>query len=175
MTCDVNTDVVYFYVTRMVAQRPTRHDERVAERGGQKSEPLDVANLDWGALPGKFSQHLGLEITEVSDERVVGRWVAGAHLDDQAGHLNRGAHSTVIESVASIGASVWLGERGRAVGVNNNTDFIADNGNDRSFVSTATPVHRDDEQQLWQVETVNSVGVLVARGQVRLQNLEPKG
>ncbi len=43
------------------------------------------------------------------------------------------------------------------------------------MTSTATPIHRGRLQQVWVVETVDADGRVVARGQVRLQNLYPQG
>ena len=81
------------------------------------------------------------------------------------------ASSPVVESMASIGASVWLGSRGHVVGVNNNTDFLR---SIRSGTVTArsTPIHRGRRQQLWAVEMTDDDGRLLARSQVRLQNIE---
>ena len=45
-----------------------------------------------------------------------------------------------------MGATVWLGEQGRVVGVNNNTDFYRAVSKG-SLTSTATPLHRGRLQQ----------------------------
>jgi 1,4-dihydroxy-2-naphthoyl-CoA hydrolase len=58
------------------------------------------------------------------------------------------------------------------VGVNNNTDFFRAVA-EGDLTSTATPLHRGRSQQLWVVETRDTQDRLVARGQVRLQNLYP--
>jgi uncharacterized protein (TIGR00369 family) len=69
---------------------------------------------------------------------------------------------------------VWLDAQGRhanVVGVSNHTDFLRAV---REGVVTArsTPIHRGRTQQLWLVEVHDEADRLVARGQVRLQNLE---
>jgi acyl-coenzyme A thioesterase PaaI-like protein len=57
------------------------------------------------------------------------------------------------------------------VGVSNQTDFIRAT-TDGVLIGSATPIHRGRTQQLWQVAVTNeSTGKLVARGQVRLQNV----
>ena len=56
------------------------------------------------------------------------------------------------------------------MGVNNNTDFYRA-VNAGTITSTATPVHRGKSSQVWVVESVQEDGTVVARGQVRLQNL----
>ena len=60
----------------------------------------------------------------------------------------------------------------RSVGVNNSTDFYR-GLRSGDLVSTAVPVHRGRSQQVWVVETLDAEERLVARGQVRLQNLYP--
>jgi uncharacterized protein (TIGR00369 family) len=57
------------------------------------------------------------------------------------------------------------------VGVSNQTDFLRAT-RDGVLVGSATPIHRGRTQQLWEVDVVREEdGKLVARGQVRLQNI----
>ncbi len=122
-------------------------------------------------ITGAFVQHLGVEFTETSGDRVVATWQARPDLHQPYGIVHGGVHCSVIETLASIGAAMWMGERGKVVGVNNNTDFYRAVREGR-LTSTATPLHRGRSQQVWLVETVGEDGKLSARGQVRLQNLE---
>ena len=119
---------------------------------------------------GPFTDYLGVKFEEVTGDRVVATWVANESLHQPFGIVHGGAHCGVVETLASIGASVWFGDRGQVVGVNNNTDFYRA-VSDGELRSTATPVHRGRSQQVWAVETVDTDGRTVARGQVRLQNL----
>ena len=67
---------------------------------------------------------LELECREVSAAKVVVRWtVVPQHLQ-LFGVVHGGVYCSVRESTVSIGAQMWLYERGIAVGVNNNTDFL---------------------------------------------------
>ena len=124
------------------------------------------------ALAGSFVDHLGVELSEMSAQRVVATWVARPELHQPYGIVHGGVHCSVIETLASIGAATWFGDRGKVVGVNNNTDFYRA-VTDEEMVSTATPLHRGRSQQVWVVETIDTRGRLAARGQVRLQNLYP--
>jgi uncharacterized protein (TIGR00369 family) len=65
-----------------------------------------------------------------------------------------------------------VGDRGQfAVGVNNNTDFVRPMTTGRLDV-VAEPIQQGRTLQLWQVVLTRSDdGKLVARGQVRLQNV----
>jgi 1,4-dihydroxy-2-naphthoyl-CoA hydrolase len=57
------------------------------------------------------------------------------------------------------------------VGVSNHTNFLKSVRDGERVVATATPVHRGRSQQLWQIEMRDEQDRLVARGEVRLQNL----
>jgi len=121
---------------------------------------------------GPFVEHLGLEFTGVDAERVSATWLARPALHQPYGIVHGGVHCSVVETLASVGAATWLGNRGQVVGVNNNTDFYRA-VSDGAMVSEAVPLHRGRSQQVWVVETRDADDRVVARGQVRLQNLYP--
>jgi uncharacterized protein (TIGR00369 family) len=126
-----------------------------------------------GDFTGEFVRHVGIEMTEVTGDRVLAHWEAAAKHHQPYGIVHGGVHCTVIETLASVGGATWLGGAGQVVGVNNNTDFFRA-VREGAMTSTATPVHRGRSQQVWLVETVDEQGRLVARGQVRLHNLYPQ-
>lgn len=123
--------------------------------------------------PGPFVEHLGLHMTEIGPDRMVGEWTAEEKHHQPYGIVHGGVHCAVVETLASVGAAVWLGERGQVVGVSNSTDFYRA-VRTGPLLSTGTPVHRGRSQQVWVVETHDGDGKLVSRGQVRLQNLYPR-
>lgn len=126
------------------------------------SQPTDTS--------GPFVDHLGIELTEVTPDLVTARWTAGERHHQPYGIVHGGVHCSVVETLASVAGWAWLGDRGKVVGVNNNTDFFRA-AREGEMSSRATPVHRGRSQQVWLVETTDADGRLVARGQVRLQNL----
>lgn len=145
----------------------------VTNASGNGTGPSDapaevVANND--AIKGGFATLLGLDFTEVTPDRVVGRWTIRPELWQPYGIVHGGVYCGVIESMASVAGAVWLGDRGQVVGVNNTTDFLraVRTGELRA---EATPLHRGRSQQLWQVLITDEQDRLIARGQVRLQNL----
>ncbi|MGI8522450.1 MAG: PaaI family thioesterase [Nocardioides sp.] len=122
---------------------------------------------------GPFAHHLGLELQAADGERVVATWSARSELHQPYGIVHGGVHCSVVETLASVGAALWLADRGKVVGVNNTTDFFRA-VTEGTLTSTATPLHRGRLQQLWLVETVSDHdGRVAARGSVRLQNLYP--
>jgi uncharacterized protein (TIGR00369 family) len=124
--------------------------------------------------PGTFVEYLGLDLREVTGERVVASWTAGPRHHQPYGIVHGGVHCSVVETLGSIGAAHWLLSRdpeAKVVGVNNNTDFFRA-VTDGALTSTGVPLHQGRLQQLWLIETHSDAdGRLVARGQVRLQNL----
>ncbi|MGC4891965.1 PaaI family thioesterase [Micromonospora sp. DT227] len=121
-------------------------------------------------LTGGYVALLGLELDEVSADRVVIRWRVRPELHQPHGIQHGGVYCSVVETAASVGGSLWLGDRGRVVGVSNQTDFLRA-VRDGELTAVGTPVHRGRSQQLWLVEITDGDARLVARGQVRLQNL----
>ena len=113
---------------------------------------------------------LGLEFEEVGPERVVIGWEVTPALHQPYGIVHGGVHASVVETAASIGGAVWLGERGQVVGVSNHTDFLRA-VRDGRLRAVGEPIHRGRLQQLWLVEIRDAQDRLVARGQVRLQNI----
>ena len=128
---------------------------------------LDIVN---GDMTGPFVRHLGLELTSISGDRVEARWTAGEKHHQPYGIVHGGVHASVVETLGSVGAAAWFGDRGQCVGVSNSTDFFRA-VREGEMSSTATPIHQGRSQQVWVVETHDAEGRLVARGQLRVQNI----
>lgn len=121
---------------------------------------------------GPFAKSLGIELDTATGDEVTAHWTVLPEMHQPHGILHGGVHCSVVETLASIGASLWLGESGKVVGVSNSTDFYRASSAGR-LTSSARPLHRGRSQQVWLVETIDEQGRNVARGQVRLQNLNP--
>ena len=113
---------------------------------------------------------LGLRLDEVGPDRVVISWTVGPEHLQPFGLVHGGVHCAVVETAASVGGAAWYGERGNVVGVSNQTDFLRA-VREGTLRAVAEPVHRGRLQQLWLVEIRDEAERLVARGQVRLQNI----
>lgn len=121
-----------------------------------------------------FDDELGLRYTELSPDGARAQLQVGPKLLQPMGLVHGGVYCSMVESMASVAAYTWLnarGDGGNVVGVNNNTDFL------RSVTSgtvygSAEPIHRGRRQQLWLVTITDDDHRVIARGQVRLQNLE---
>jgi 1,4-dihydroxy-2-naphthoyl-CoA hydrolase len=134
----------------------------------EQTEPLDARHPPTAGL----AELIGLELTEATPDRVTGWLDAGPEHHQPMGLVHGGVHCAVVETLASIGAYLNVHEQGLdVVGVSNATDFLRPHRRGR-LDAVAEPIHVGRTQQLWQaVITRASDGKVVARGQVRLQNV----
>jgi len=132
---------------------------------------------DSDRLPDEFSAPydatLGLVYTEITPDGMKAQLEVKPHLLQPMGIVHGGVWCSMVESMASVSAYVWLKENGggNVVGVNNNTDFLRAITEGTAY-GVSEPVHRGRRQQLWLVTIRDDDKRLIARGQVRLQNLE---
>lgn len=122
-----------------------------------------------------FDSEIGLIYTETSPDGVKAHLTVTAKLHQPTGIVHGGVWCSMIESMASVSAYLWLTENGggNVVGVNNNTDFLRAITEGTAY-GVSEPIHRGRRQQLWLVTVRNADDRLIARGQVRLQNLGPE-
>ena len=120
----------------------------------------------------EFLRIAGLRVEEVGGTRVRGSLTLGKQHHTPWGVVHGGVYAAAVESAASIGASAAVEDQGQfAVGLNNNTDFLRPMTEGRAEV-VAEPIMQGKGQQLWQVIITRADdGKVVARGQLRLQNV----
>lgn len=125
------------------------------------------------AVASRFVATLGLTFDEITERTVTGRVVLGPQHHGPWGAVHGGVYSTVVERAASVGASWAVVDRGlRAVGVHNATDVFAQVTAGRVDVR-AEAVHQGDLHQVWVVDILAADdGTRIARGQLRLQNID---
>lgn len=127
--------------------------------------PSDDAGLERG-----FIKLVGVRVTEASGDRVVLTCPVTPDLHQPFGLVHGGVYATLAETAASVGGSLWFGDRGKVVGVSNHTDFLRA-VRQGELRAEATPLSRGRTTQLWQVEIADEQGRLIAHAKVRLQNL----
>lgn len=126
-----------------------------------------------GEFAAPFDATLGLVYTEVTPDGLKAQLLVKPSLLQPMGIVHGGVWCAMVESMASVSAYVWLRDNGggNVVGVNNNTDFLRAITEGTAF-GVSEPVHRGRRQQLWLVTIRDEGQRLIARGHVRLQNLE---
>ena len=121
-----------------------------------------------------WGRTLGLEVLEVTPERVRARLMAGPQHHQPYGVLHGGVYCSIVEAVASYGAgyrALSLGQKG-VLGVSNATDFFRSHSTGE-LRCEGLPIHSGRTAHLWEVQVTRaSDGKLVARGQVRFHVLD---
>ena len=141
----------------------------LSEQNGSRLQGREVVSR--GA--SELMRLLEIEIDEAGPTRVNGSVAADERHHQPWGLVHGGLYTAVIETFATTGAFEAVKDRGQqAVGVTNITDFLRPHREGRLEV-VASAIHQGRSQQLWQVEIRRPEDQkLVARGQVRLQNID---
>jgi 1,4-dihydroxy-2-naphthoyl-CoA hydrolase len=116
---------------------------------------------------------LGIDFDEFSRGRIVAHLEAGPQHWQHAGIVHGGVWCSVVETLASWGAALHAAPPGsEVVGVSNSTAFLRPHREGR-VDAVATPVDLTGSQQLWDVVITRAAdGKQLARGSVRLQQLD---
>lgn len=120
----------------------------------------------------RFVRASGLVIDEVTATSLRGHALLGEGHLTAWGTVHGGVYASIVESAGGAGAGAAVADRGQiAVGVHNGTDFLRASTGGRVDVS-AEALFQGRGQQLWDVVIRQSEsGTVLARGQLRLQNV----
>lgn len=116
-----------------------------------------------------FDDLVGLQIVQADGSRVLATLDVTPQLHQPTGLLHGGVYATMAETTASVGASLWLGPEGVAVGISNHTDFLRSVSEGR-LSAEALPVQQGRTLQLWRVQITDVQDRTVAWSTVRLMN-----
>ena len=121
---------------------------------------------------GGHARALGLSFVQVTPDELTAELEVGEQHLQPYGLVHGGVHTSMIETVCSVGAAVGAVARNlSAVGLENTTSFLRAV---RSGVlrCTARPLHRGGRSEVWEGRIHDDQGRLVASGRVRLLLLE---
>ncbi|HVB70672.1 MAG TPA: PaaI family thioesterase [Acidimicrobiales bacterium] len=112
--------------------------------------------------------HLGVEVIEVSDERVVLTLEVGPRSHQPFGLLHGGISALLAESAASIGAtrSVWPDRV--AVGTELNCSHLR-SMSEGTLTATARPLRKGRRVHVWTIDLTDDEGNLICAARCSLQ------
>jgi len=116
------------------------------------TNPAITPELSRERLAGFFPGDLGIELTEISDERVVGRMVVDRRHLHPGGYLHGGAWTAFADTVAAWGTMRHLDEDTRGfttVELKINVFAAAQAGD--VIDAIGTPLHVGRRTQVWEV------------------------
>jgi uncharacterized protein (TIGR00369 family) len=132
---------------------------------------VDVLTM-LNAARGGFEVAMGLTFTRASPDEVACEVPVGPHLVQPYGLVHGGVYSSIVETLASVGAALFSMPRNQTtVGLENTTSFLRAVRSGK-LIGIARPLHRGRATQVWEVEVRGDDGKLAATGRVRMLCLE---
>jgi uncharacterized protein (TIGR00369 family) len=120
-----------------------------------------------------FDALYGLELQQVTADRVDARVVVDERHLQPFGLVHGGVYAAMSESMASIGTAV--GNEGKFVaGLSNQTSFLRPVFKDDTITAVATPRHRGSTTWVWEVECADGQGRPAALVRVTIAVREPR-
>lgn len=110
-----------------------------------------------------FAKTMGVEVTEASAERVVGRLLVRPDNCTTAGTLHGGAVMAFADSLGAIGAYLSLPEGAAGTTtLESKTNFLGAAKAGLTVIGEATPVHKGKRTSVWQTRINTEDGKAVA-------------
>lgn len=135
------------------------------------SLPDDVVEL-LNRNRGGFNTALGITFTDATLDEVMAEVVVGPEHLQPYGIVHGGVLSSLVETVASVGAALQTMPEGRhVVGLENSTSFLRAARGGR-LTARARPLFRGRRSHVWEVEVKGDDGETVAVGRVRMLCLD---
>lgn len=125
------------------------------------------------ASKGTLSDVLGIELVELSKEKIVARMPVEKRVHQPFGLLHGGASVVLAETVASIGAWMNVGESGKAaVGLEINANHLRGK-RDGWVTATAVPLHLGRATHVWEIRLTDEAGKLVCISRCTMAIIDP--
>lgn len=132
------------------------------EENGQDLTPMIEA------IPDGWKNAMGLRFTQVTQGNIIAELKIGPEHRQPLGIVHGGVHAGLIETVASVGASISVIALGKmAVGLENHTSFLHA-VREGTLRAIGRPLSGGKRSQLWQVDVHDDQERIVATGRVRL-------
>ncbi len=120
-----------------------------------------------------FDALYGLELTEVTDDRVSGQVVVRDQLKQPYGLVHGGVYASIAESLASLGTGVVVARSGKtAVGLSNQTSFLRPM-TAGTIHAVAIRRHAGRSTWVWEVEMSDDEGRLCVLSRMTVAVREP--
>jgi len=123
---------------------------------------------DFAPVAGTWSDVMGIRFVTATADEVVAELVVERKHQQAFGIVHGGVYSGLIETIASLGATLAARPHGRAVvGLENQTSFLRA-VREGTLRGRAAPVHVGRTTQVWDAIIRDDQDRIVATGRVRL-------
>jgi 1,4-dihydroxy-2-naphthoyl-CoA hydrolase len=122
---------------------------------------MTLAQEFQGRWQGLFPELMGVEMTEVTKERVCATLRVRPALCTLGKILHGGAIMAFADTLGAIGTVVNMPEGARTATIESKTNFIGGAPVDTIVHGEATPIHRGKTTQVWQTRVTSAEGKLL--------------
>jgi len=116
------------------------------------TNPAITPELSAERLAGTFPGNLGIELTEIGDERVRGRMAVDRRHLHPMGYVHGGAWVAFADTVAAWGTLRHLPEGRGFTTVELKINVLASAGDGDELTAVGEPLHVGSRTQVWQVQ-----------------------
>lgn len=121
-----------------------------------------------------FSDHLGIEFTEATPERVRATLKVRPELCTIPNVVHGGALMAFADTMGAVATVLNLKDGYSTTTLESKTNFISGGPEGATLVGETTPVHRGRRTQVWQTRITREDGALVAQVIQTQMVLEPR-
>src|SRR6478672_511411 len=124
------------------------------------------------AMRGGWNHAIGIHFVHATADEVIAEIEIGPHHHQAYGIVHGGVYSSLIETVASVGAALAALPRSQSVvGLENHTSFL-NAAREGKLRANARPLMRGRRTQVWEATVTDTEGRTLASGRVRFLALE---
>ncbi len=117
---------------------------------------------------GTMLEHIGIEITELGDNYLIGKMPVDHRTVQPARILHGGASVTLAESLGSIGAYLSVDrDKYYTVGLEINANHVRP-GTSGFVYGKASPIHQGRTTQIWEIRITNEEDKLVCISRITM-------
>ena len=113
-------------------------------------------------LKGLFPELLGIQLAEVTQDKVVATLVVRPDMCTVAGVMHGGAIMAFADTLGAVGTIVNLPQGARTTTIESKTNFLAAASVNTRVTGESTPLHRGRTTMVWQTRILAESGKLVA-------------
>ena len=135
-------------------------------------KPIDLESMDARHADCAIG-YLGIEITEIGEDYLVGRVPVDRRTKQPFGILHGGVSVVLAETLGSVASFFACPEGHRAVGLDINANHIR--ATSEGWVTgTARAIHLGRTTHVWQIDMVNDAGDLTCVSRLTMAILAPR-
>ena len=113
-------------------------------------------------MKGLFPDHLGIEMVEATQERIVATLAVRKEVCTVGDSLHGGVIMAFADTLGAVGTIMNLPAGNRTTTIESKTNFISGAPLGSKVTGESTPLHRGRTTQVWQTRITSQAGKLVA-------------